>query len=289
MIVRVLDDAYGEVALVDWMGDDARVVAAARVSHGAAASEARTPVADRALLRYLMAHEHTSPFEMCKLTVRVVAPLFVARQWMRHRTFAYNEVSGRYTELPERCYVPPAHQVCAQSASNRQGRAAVPMSAADAGVVMREIVEENGDAHQTYRRLAHGDDAALYDGVDANLLKPVARELARIVLPLSTYTEFYVTMDAHNLMRFLRLRLAPDAQWETRRYAQALAMLLHAWMPITYEAFRYYQVDGVRLSAGDVRTVRAWLAADGNAADDSEASGRERQRLRAIFGVSPSR
>lgn len=220
--MRVLD--YGEVELVSANASDLSVVAAARVSHGVEyANASKGPQSDERLIRYLMEHDHGTPFEHNLFTFYVKAPIFVVREWHRHRVgWSYNEVSGRYTELPEEYYVPVRIRVAAPK--NRQG--SVPLPEADwllEGLASYEITSQSMAAHATYRRLLEAG---------------VARELARLVLPLNTYTAFYATCNARSLMHFLRLRQAEDAQWEIRQYADAMAAIFAETMPITARAFR---------------------------------------------------
>ena len=259
-IVRVLDDEHGFVRVVDVMGDDRRIVAAARVTYSSTAAEARTAAQDRALIRYLMAHEHTSPTEMCELTVHVRAPLAIVKQWQRHRTGSYNEVSARYTQLPpDRCYVPPPRWIAPQSSDNHQGRQeSSPASPYDAARIAGAMDRVNQTCADTYKRLADGDQVAL--------------EVARFVQPQSLYTEFWYKTDLHNLLHFLRLRLAPNAQLEIRRYAQALAMIVAAWVPVTWRAFCDHRLNAVALSANDARVLRCWLRGE---TVDAERAQRE--------------
>lgn len=224
----VLD--HGFVRVVDKMGSDAAVVQAARVSYGAGTT---TPSSDRGLIRYLMSHRHTSPFEMCEIKLHVKLPIFVARQWIRHRTANVNEVSGRYSVLPSEFYVPELDQVCYQHQTNKQGRA--------------EPIEANrAEEIQKYLRSASSVGFMMYD----HMIKDhdLARETARIVLPLSTYTEWYWKIDIHNLLHFLNLRLDGHAQWEIRQYADVIKNILREWMPITVEAFENYVENAVTLT-----------------------------------------
>lgn len=242
---EVLDQAFpvldkGFVRLVDYLGGDARVVQAARVSYGEGTKTVRE---DRALIDYLLRNDHTSPFEMVSLTFHCKMPLFVARQWIRHRTAKVNEISGRYSILREEFYEPPAEQVCLQNVRNKQGRGErAPAQTTE--LFLRELRRVQSTSYAAYQALTEAG---------------VARELARIVLPLNLYTEWYWTMDLHNLMRFLKLRLHPHAQWEIREYARVLLDLTRRVAPMCCAAFEEHWQGGVRLSRTEVMALRPHL------------------------------
>ena len=224
---RVLD--HGFLRLVDYMGGDSRIVAAARVSYGPGT---RTVRDDRALIHYLMRNLHTSPFEQVNLTFHAKLPIFVARQWVRHRTARINEISGRYSILPNEFYLPEAEQIRKQSKHNKQGRAleTIPQETQERSL---ELLRENqAYAYSTYETLLNED---------------VARELARINLPLSTYTQWYWQIDLHNLFHFLRLRLDRHAQYEIRKYAELIAWMTKLVAPLAFEAFEEYVLGAARL------------------------------------------
>lgn len=224
---KVLDRGF--VRVIDYMGNDAAIVQAARVSYGAGT---KTPSDDVALIRYLMRARHTSPFECCELKLHVKAPIFVARQWVRHRTANWSEYSARYSEVvAEESYVPSEDDVREQSATNKQGRG---KQIRDAAAAIEAMEQASDEAYGVYRWLK--DD-----------LK-VARELARAVLPLSTYTEWYWKIDLHNLLHFLTLRCDSHAQLEIRRYADQIADIVKLWVPATYQAWVDYRRDAVTLS-----------------------------------------
>jgi thymidylate synthase (FAD) len=261
---------HGFVRAVDYMGDDGAIVQAARVSYGPGTRRLRE---DRALIRYLMRHRHTTPFEMCELKLHVKLPIFVARQWIRHRTASVNEISGRYSVLDSEFYVPAAEDLAVQSASNRQGRGATlpPDQAAEVLALLRHEAEA---AHASYARLLERWD--------------LARELARINLGLSTYTQWYWKIDLHNLLRFLALRLHPHAQKEFRVYAAAIADLVRAWVPLTWEAFEDYELSAFTLSRQQVDLVRRRLA--GEPADWAALglTRREWEELALALGLGPT-
>jgi thymidylate synthase (FAD) len=231
----------GHVRLIDVMGDDERIEQVARVSFDGRGRSER-----RSLLRYLMRHRHTSPFEHACITLDIRAPIFVARQIMRHRMQSINEVSARYTELPADGYRPDLEQVCEQSATNRQGRGA-PLDA--------DMAQQWLDANTS----ASSTSADLYRWACA---AGVSRELARITLPVSTYTRWVSTWDAHNLMHFLALRLDHHAQWEVRQYAEAIAAIVADWLPITWQAFSDYRLRAATLSSAELVALRSSITPD---------------------------
>ncbi len=230
----MLDKEYpvldrGFVRLVDYLGGDSRIVAAARVSYGPGTKNVRE---DRALIHYLMEHGHTSPFEQVVLTFHVKLPIFVARQWIRHRTARVNEVSGRYSVMTDEFYAPPPGDIRRQSRKNKQGRSE------------EELPED--DKRKVIEILARGQATSYKDYQDM-IGVGVARELARINLPLSLYTQWYWQIDLRNLFHFLRLRMDPHAQLEMRNYAIVLAMMAKAVAPAAYEAFEEHVMDAVIL------------------------------------------
>jgi len=258
----------GHVRLIDVMGDDERIESVARVSFDGRGRSER-----RALLRYLMRHRHTSPFEHACVTLDIRAPIFVARQMMRHRMQSINEVSARYTELPADGYRPELAQVCEQSSANKQGRG---------DALAPDLAQTWLDAD----RAASSTSADLYRWAIAS---GVSRELARVSLPVSTYTRWVCTWDSHNLLHFLALRLDNHAQWEVRQYAQAIAAIVADWLPLTWEAFVDYRRDAVSLSRIEVDALRTVLGAAGLDALCAEAmalgaGSREVAELRARIG-----
>jgi thymidylate synthase (FAD) len=231
---------HGYVVLVDYMGGDAAIVQAARVSYGAGTKSVRD---DRGLVRYLMRHRHTTPFEMVELKFLVRLPIYVARQWIRHRTASTNEYSARYSVIPEEFDLPPPDQVRRQSTRNRQGRGD-PLPPEVVERFRDDLQRVSGDAYRSYA-------SALEAGV--------ARETARLLLPLAFYTEWYWKTDLHNLFHFLSLRLDPHAQEEIRLYAAAMAGIARAVAPVATEAFEEFQLSGLALTHREQRAVRALL------------------------------
>jgi thymidylate synthase (FAD) len=235
----VLDKGF--VRLVDYMGGDQRIVQAARVSYGAGTKSYRE---DRGLINYLMRNWHTSPFEQVVLTFHTKMPVFVARQWVRHRTARLNEISGRYSVMKDEFYVPAPEHVAFQSTDNKQGR-----GAALAPAAALEVIEKM----QSQQRIA-------YDGYEGLLEQDVARELARVNLPLSMYTEWYWQIDLHNLFHFLRLRLDPHAQYEIRVYAEVMARCAEAVAPLACEAFTEHVLNALTFSAKEVAALHCLLS-----------------------------
>lgn len=217
---KVLD--HGHVRLVDHMGDDLSVVRAARVSY---AAEPRGDGSDEKLIHYLMKNCHTSPFESVVFTFEIKAPIFVFRQWHRHRTWSFNEVSARYTELPNEFYVPDADQIGMQSSSSKQARVAGERE--DAVIVRSRLKRQCIEAFATYDKL---------------LSLSVPRELARIVLPVATYSAMFATVNLHNLFHFLKLRQHPDAQYEIRVYAEAMLEFIEPFVPTCVAAFKEHSL-----------------------------------------------
>ncbi len=244
--VPVLD--HGFVRVVDYMGDDAAIVQAARVSYGKGTKHARN---DAGLIRYLMRHWHSTPFEMCEIKFHVKLPVFVARQWIRHRTANVNEYSARYSILDREFYIPAPEDLSAQSTTNRQGRGEL-LEGAAAARVFEILKDDSRLCYDHYEEmLAEGEE------------RPgLARELARMNLPMNIYTQWYWKTDLHNLMHFLRLRGDAHAQYEIRVYAEAICELMKAWVPATWKAFEDYRLNAAHLSGPAMACVRRMLAGE---------------------------
>ncbi|HWR82696.1 MAG TPA: FAD-dependent thymidylate synthase [Candidatus Deferrimicrobium sp.] len=232
---------HGFVRLVDYMGSDSAIVQAARVSYGEGTKKVSE---DRALIRYLMRHRHTSPFEMVELKFHVKLPIFVARQWIRHRTASVNEYSGRYSIMKDEFYVPEPKDIRYQSAVNKQGRADEEVPPEVKQKLVEYLQKSQSYSYEQYKQF-----------VDEGL----ARELARINLPLSLYTEWYWKIDLHNLFHFLRLRLDPHAQYEIREYAKVVGDIVKVVCPVAYEAFEDYSLNALTLSSPEVNVLREHL------------------------------
>jgi thymidylate synthase (FAD) len=271
----VLD--HGFVRVIDYMGDDASVVQAARVSYGRGT---RKISEDAGLIRYLMRHRHTTPFEMAEIKYHVKLPIFVARQWIRHRTANVNEISARYSILDNEFYIPAPAQLAAQSAVNRQGRGAV-LEGAEAALVMRLLREDAARSYEHYADMLNEDEAG--DPVDPSR-QGLARELARMNLSLNFYTQWYWKTDLHNFMHFLSLRADAHAQYEIRVYADAMLDVLDRWVPHTAEAFRQYRLGGAHLSERGLSAVKALLAGEEVTQQSSGLSSREWTELMATLG-----
>jgi thymidylate synthase (FAD) len=270
----VLDRGF--VRVIDYMGDDAAIVQAARVSYGRGTRKVSD---DRGLITYLMRMRHTSPFEMCEIKLHVKLPIFVARQWIRHRTANVNEYSGRYSVLSDEFYIPAAEHLAAQSATNRQGRGET-LSGAEAEQVRGVIRASTETAYKDYVALLPPADGSQGGDGDRSGL---ARELARIILPLNTYTEWYWKIDLHNLMHFIALRADPHAQYEIRAYAETLLDILRRWVPITCDAFLNYRLNGVELSEKAVAALRRMLKGEAVTEETCGLSRREWRELVALL------
>jgi thymidylate synthase (FAD) len=266
--IGVLD--HGFVRLVDYMGGDARIVQAARVSYGEGTKSLRE---DAALIDYLLRNAHTSPFEQVVLTFHVKMPIFVARQWLRHRTARLNELSGRYSVMKDEFYIPAPEQVRYQGAANKQGSSADEVPEALRAQVVETLQAGQNQAYAEYEQL---------------LAEGVARELARVNLPLSLYTEMYWQIDLHNLIHFLRLRMDWHAQYEIRAYGDAIAQCARAVAPLAYAAFEEHVLNGRRLSGSELDLLRGALDADAlrKALEGSELRPTRQRELLAKLGLA---
>lgn len=239
----VLD--HGFIRVIDYMGTDASIVQAARVSYGIGTKKSNE---DQSLINYLMRHQHTTPFEMCEIKLHVKLPIFVARQWIRHRTANVNEYSARYSILNKEFYIPELSQLSAQSTSNKQGKNDEAFDAKKAMLISNMIEEASINAYDKYSYLI--EDMSL------------ARELARSVLPVNYYTEWYWKIDLHNLMHFLRLRSDSHAQYEIRCYANIMLDILKKWLPFTYEAFVNYKQNSIIISPARMSVIKRMLSGE---------------------------
>lgn len=272
----VLD--HGFVRVIDYMGDDGAIVQAARVSYGRGTRRVQD---DTALIGYLMRHRHTTPFEMCEIKFHVKLPIFVARQWIRHRTANVNEYSARYSVLDREFYVPAADQIAQQASTNRQGRGEV--VDADTATTVQALLRD--DAERCYRNYEWMLNEAV-DGQPADAGRaPLARELARINLTLGTYTQWYWKVDLHNLLHFLSLRADPHAQYEIRVYADVMLDVVRRWVPITHAAFVDHRLDGAHLSGRACAVVRRMLAGETVERANSGLGVREWQELMAVLAA----
>ena len=272
--IPVLD--HGFIRVVDYMGDDAAIVQAARVSYGTGTKKLRE---DRGLINYLLRHRHTTPFEMCEIKYHVKLPVFVARQWIRHRTANVNEYSARYSILDREFYVPDPANLAAQSAANRQGRGDI-LEGEEAARVLEILKDDSARAYDHYEEMLNErDDGGVIDGERQGL----ARELARMNLPLNIYTQWYWKTDLHNLMHFLSLRADLHAQYEIRVYAEAMLDTVKRWVPATYDAFMDYRMGGAYLSEKGLAAVRRMLAGEDVTAETAGMSQREWRELKTAL------
>jgi len=272
--IPVLD--HGFIRVVDYMGDDSSIVQAARVSYGKGTKKVST---DAGLIKYLMRHWHSTPFEMCEIKYHVKLPIFIARQWIRHRTANVNEYSARYSILDKEFYLPAPENLATQSQNNRQGRGDV-LEGEQAKKVL-DLLKK--DAEQTYNNyelmLNERYDGSIIDKNQTGL----ARELARMNLTLNTYTQWYWKTDLLNLMNFLRLRADDHAQYEIRAYADTMLDTLKKWVPITYEAFMDYRVGGTEVSAKGKAVLQKLIKGESVPMEKSGLSKREWNELMIAF------
>ena len=276
-ILPVLD--HGFVRVVDYMGDDTSIVQSARVSYGKGTKKIST---DSGLIKYLMRHRHSTPFEMCEIKYHIKLPIFVARQWIRHRTANVNEYSARYSILDKEFYLPAKENLAAQSRNNRQGRSDLidGEQANDILKILKEDAEKNYNDYEMILNERH-------DGTIVNESKKgLARELARMNLTLNTYTQWYWKTDLLNLLNFLSLRADDHAQYEIRAYADVMIDCLKKWVPITYEAFMDYRVGGMELSSKGRLVISKMIKGESCDFENSKLSKREWNELMESFGFN---
>jgi len=274
--IAVLD--HGFIRVVDYMGNDTSIVQAARVSYGKGTKKVNT---DSGLIKYLMRHWHSTPFEMCEIKYHVKLPIFIARQWIRHRTANVNEYSARYSILDKEFYLPTSENLAAQSQSNRQGRGNV-LEGDQAKKVLDLLKNDAERTYSNYEEMLN----ERYDGtlIDENKIG-LARELARMNLTLNTYTQWYWKTDLLNLMNFLRLRADHHAQYEIRAYAEAMLVTLMKWVPITYEAFMDYRVGGTEVSAKGRSVIQKLIKGEQVSIEQTGLSKREWNELMEAFNL----
>ena len=274
--IPILD--HGFIRVIDYMGDDTSIVQAARVSYGKGTKKVST---DSGLIKYLMRHWHSTPFEMCEIKYHVKLPIFIARQWIRHRTANVNEYSARYSILDKEFYLPEPKHLAAQSKNNRQGRGDI-LEGEQAKKVLNLL---KGDAERTYENYEKMLNEK-YDGsvIDENQ-DGLARELARMNLTLGTYTQWYWKTDLLNLMNFLRLRADHHAQYEIRAYADSMLDTLKKWVPITYEAFLDYRVGGTEVSSKGKQVLKKLISGESIDLESSGLSKREWIELMEAFEI----
>ena len=264
---QVLD--HGLVRVIDYMGDDAAICQAARVSYGKGTKSVQN---DEGLIRYLMRHWHSTPFEMCEVKFHVKLPVFVARQWIRHRTANVNEYSGRYSILDREFYIPAPEHLAAQSSQNHQGRGAV-LQGAEAQRVLDLLREDAMRSYDSYEAMLSQEGQ-----------QGLARELARMNLPANIYTQWYWKVDLHNLLHFLRLRADSHAQYEIRAYADIMCDITRDWVPAAFGAFQDYRMNAVNLSAQAADALRRRLAGEVVTQENAGMGAREWREFQAVWG-----
>ena len=274
--IPILD--HGFIRVVDYMGNDTSIVQAARVSYGKGTKKVNT---DAGLIKYLMRHWHSTPFEMCEIKYHIKLPIFIARQWIRHRTANVNEYSARYSILDKEFYLPTSENLASQSQNNRQGRGDV-LKGDQAKKVLDLLKSDAERTYSNYEEMLN----ERYDGtvIDENKIG-LARELARMNLTLNTYTQWYWKTDLLNLMNFLRLRADHHAQYEIRTYADAMLETLKKWVPITYEAFMDYRVGGTEVSAKSKSVIQKLIKGQQVSIEQSGLSKREWNELMIAFDL----
>ena len=274
--IPILD--HGFIRVIDYMGDDTSIVQAARVSYGKGTKKVST---DSGLIKYLMRHWHSTPFEMCEIKYHIKLPIFIARQWIRHRTANVNEYSARYSILDKEFYLPSKENLAAQSKSNRQGRGDV-LTGDQANEVLNLLKNDAERTYDNYETMLN----ERYDGstIDENK-SGLARELARMNLTLNTYTQWYWKTDLLNLMNFLRLRADSHAQYEIRAYADVMLDTLKKWVPITFEAFMDYRVGGTEVSSKGKKVIKDLISGKKVDIASSGLSKREWNELMDAFDI----
>jgi thymidylate synthase (FAD) len=268
--IPVLD--HGFIRVIDYMGDDSSIVQSARVSYGKGTKKVST---DEGLIKYLMRHRHSTPFEMCEIKYHVKLPIFIARQWIRHRTANVNEYSARYSILDKEFYLPTKDQLASQSQSNRQGRGDV-LQGKQAEEVLSILKDDATRTYDNYEKLLN----ERFDGtkIDENKVG-LARELARMNLTLNTYTQWYWKTDLLNLLNFLFLRADNHAQYEIRVYAEKMLDTVMRWVPITYQAFMDYRVGAAEISSKGLKVVKTMILGKKVGQEESGLSKREWNEL----------
>ena len=268
----VLD--HGFVRVIDYMGDDSSIVQAARVSYGKGTKKISQ---DKGLINYLLSHRHSTPFEMNEIKLHIKLPIFVARQWIRHRTANVNEYSARYSVLDNEFYIPEKSNIKSQSKINNQGRDS---EVKDSDQIKKMLLANSKKNFEIYNLLLNEDK---HGNVITEEKEGIARELARMVLPLNTYTQWYWKIDLHNLMHFLSLRFDKHAQYEIRVYAELILKIMKKWVPFTYDAFVKYRLSGMSFSKDGLIYLRKLL--NGVKKISTNVSPREKREIDEIFEI----
>lgn len=264
--IPVLDKGF--IRVIDYMGNDSSIVQAARVSYGKGTKQTNQ---DRGLIQYLMRHRHTTPFEMCDIKFHIKLPIFIARQWIRHRTASVNEYSARYSIMSNEFYIPRPEDMAMQSKTNKQGRDNI-LSPKQSAKLLKLLHDDAERCYDHYQEMLNED-------IDGNIIDKdnpsLARELARMNLTLNFYTEWYWKINLHNLFHFLSLRADSHAQYEIRAYAEAMLNVVKEWVPFAYEAFMEYRVNGASFSGNGIKAIKAMLNGEIVTAENSGMSKRE--------------
>lgn len=272
--IPVLD--HGFIRVIDYMGDDSAITQAARVSYGKGTKQISQ---DQGLINYLMRHRHTSPFEMCELKLHVKLPIFIARQWIRHRTANVNEYSARYSILDKEFYVPAPEHLAAQSQTNKQGRDEI-ISGERAQWILNTLKADATQLYDHYTDMLNADEAG--NPIDESM-PGLARELARMNLSVNYYTQWYWKIDLHNLLHFINLRADGHAQYEIRAYAEILQDVVQKWVPHTYNAFQKYRVGAAEVSSTGLEIIRRMLKGEDVTQENSGLSKGEWRELMNVL------
>jgi thymidylate synthase (FAD) len=273
--IKILD--HGFIRVIDYMGDDSAIVQAARVSYGKGTKQLNQ---DKGLINYLMRHKHTTPFEMCDIKFHIKLPIFVARQWIRHRTASVNEYSARYSILGSEFYLPEKQNLAAQSQTNKQGRSHEEIPEEIADKVLALLEKDAKICYQHYIEMMNQDEQG--NILDESTIG-ITRELARMNLTLNYYTEWYWKVNLHNLLHFLSLRADPHAQYEIRVYADKMLEIVKAWVPFTYDAFNEYRLEGNNISKKGLSVIKRLINNEQVTQETSEMTKREWDELMTLI------
>jgi len=273
--IKILD--HGFIRVVDYMGNDSSIVQAARVSYGSGTKKVSQ---DKGLISYLMRHYHNTPFEMCDIKFHIKLPIFVARQWIRHRTASVNEYSARYSILGKDYYIPEADQMAVQSKTNMQGRGQL-LSAEESEKVANLLREDSERCYKNYADMLNEDSEG--NTIDENSPK-LARELARMNLTMNYYTEWYWKINLHNLLHFIRLRADAHAQYEIRVYAEVMLDIVKKWVPFTFDAFQEHRLNGSNVSKKGLEAIKRLISGEKLTQEESGMTKREWSELMELLG-----
>ena len=271
--LKVLDRGF--IRVVDYMGNDASVVQAARVSYGKGTKKKSE---DNNLIRYLLRHKHTTPFEMCEIKLHIKLPIFIARQWIRHRTASVNEYSARYSILEDEFYFPKIENLSTQSTTNKQG-GGNKIEENHAKIILKKLKEDSLRCYDSYKWMLNEENDKSYE----KNRKGLSRELARINLTLNTYTQWYWKIDLHNFMHFVNLRAEDHSQFEIREYGKTLIKILKSWAPLTYDAFMSYKFASSEISREGLDVIKKMIAGKRVSIKDTSLSKREWNELQTLL------